>query len=203
MEKSNCQSVFFPGVLCYHKPIESMRTIKNKKGASLMKQTIGQRIAFCRKKVNLTQEELAEQLNVTSQAVSKWENDLSYPDLESTGRLASVLNTTVDCLLNGEESLPPVRLAQTDHPETRLLTVSMREKDKQGNDKFDIKLRIPVELALLAEETGTLDDILDDEDAVKLMQPALKLIRQGLVGPIVDFQKDGLAVRIEVTGNDC
>lgn len=53
-----------------------------------MKTTIGQTIALHRKKVGLTQEELAEKCCVTAQAVSKWENDLSYPDLESTGRLA-------------------------------------------------------------------------------------------------------------------
>ena len=44
-----------------------------------MKTTIGQTIALHRKKVGLTQEELAEKCCVTAQAVSKWENDLSLP----------------------------------------------------------------------------------------------------------------------------
>lgn len=162
-----------------------------------MKPTIGQSIAFYRKKAKLTQEDLAEKLNVTSQAVSKWENDLSYPDLESTGRLASVLNTTVDCLLHGESPDAAVQLAPTNHPENRLLSILVQ---KAGD--FDIKFRVPVELVLLAQEAGTLPELLDDEDAAKLLEPTIKLIRQGLIGPVVDFQKDDLVVRIEVIDHD-
>ncbi len=46
-----------------------------------MSQSIGQTIKRLRKKRNLTQEELAEQLKVTSQAVSKWENETGMPDI--------------------------------------------------------------------------------------------------------------------------
>ena len=43
--------------------------------------TLGQRIAYYRKRAGLTQEELAEKCSVTPQAVSKWENDISSPDI--------------------------------------------------------------------------------------------------------------------------
>lgn len=162
-----------------------------------MKPTIGQSIAFYRKKAGLTQEDLAEKLNVTSQAVSKWENDLSYPDLESTGRLATALHTTVDSLLYGEDPSAAVRLASTDQPEKRLLSILV-----QKTDDFDIKFRVPVELVLLAQEEGRLQELLDDEDAVNMLEPAVQLIRQGVIGPIVDFQKDDLTVRIEVIDYD-
>lgn len=51
-----------------------------------MSQTLGQRIAELRKKEGLTQEELAEKLGVSPQAVSKWENDISCPDIMSIPR---------------------------------------------------------------------------------------------------------------------
>lgn len=43
-----------------------------------MEETLGKRIAFHRKRLALTQDALAEQLGVTAQAVSKWENEVSH-----------------------------------------------------------------------------------------------------------------------------
>lgn len=45
------------------------------------KQTFGTYIATRRKQLGMTQAELAEKMNVTDKAVSKWERDLSYPDV--------------------------------------------------------------------------------------------------------------------------
>ena len=62
-----------------------------KKGVIFMtNETLGKRIVRCRKGLGLTQDALAEQLGVTAQAVSKWENDLSYPDLECMNRLSRI-----------------------------------------------------------------------------------------------------------------
>jgi len=44
--------------------------------------TLGQRLQKARKESGLSQEELAEQLGVSRQAVSKWENDSGYPEME-------------------------------------------------------------------------------------------------------------------------
>ncbi len=46
-----------------------------------MNNTIGQNIYELRKKNNFTQEELANKLNISFQAISKWENGVSYPDI--------------------------------------------------------------------------------------------------------------------------
>ena len=66
-------------------------------------QTIGERIAQLRRKKNITQEAMAEQLGVTPQAVSKWENDISCPDITLLPPLAALLGVTVDELLGCEE----------------------------------------------------------------------------------------------------
>lgn len=63
-----------------------------------MKETMGQIIRRLRKERNLTQDELAEQLGVTSQAISKWENDTGMPDISQVIPLATVFNVSTDVL---------------------------------------------------------------------------------------------------------
>lgn len=67
-----------------------------------MEQTLGKRIMQHRKHMGLTQDQLAEKLGVTAQAVSKWENDLSCPDINMLPRLAELFGTTTDALLGRE-----------------------------------------------------------------------------------------------------
>ena len=62
--------------------------------------TLGRRIQALRKEQTLTQDALAERMDVTPQAVSKWENDQSCPDIMSLPKLARELHTTVDTLLD-------------------------------------------------------------------------------------------------------
>ena len=62
---------------------------------------IGQYIQNLRKAAGLTQKELAEKLNLSFQAVSKWENGDSLPDTGVLLDLCDILNTTADKLLNG------------------------------------------------------------------------------------------------------
>ena len=63
-----------------------------------MSQSIGKNIRKLRKERNLTQEELAELLGVTSQAVSKWENETGMPDISQVVPLAVVLQVPTDVL---------------------------------------------------------------------------------------------------------
>ena len=56
-----------------------------------------------REENNLTQQEFAEKLHVSRQAVSKWETGSSYPNYEILKDIALLLNTTVDNLLSKEE----------------------------------------------------------------------------------------------------
>ena len=64
---------------------------------------IGKFIAECRKKVNLTQMQLAEKLNITDRAVSKWETGKSLPDSSIMLDLCDILGITVNDLLSGEK----------------------------------------------------------------------------------------------------
>lgn len=59
----------------------------------------GEIICKRRKELGLTQNQLAKSLHISFQAVSKWENNTAYPDIEMLPKLAGALNTTVDALL--------------------------------------------------------------------------------------------------------
>lgn len=65
----------------------------------MTKQTFGATISALRKERGMTQLELARQMGVTDKAVSKWERNLSFPDVASLPKLAEVLGTSVDELL--------------------------------------------------------------------------------------------------------
>jgi transcriptional regulator with XRE-family HTH domain len=62
----------------------------------------GQKIAELRKSKGLTQTELGAKLNITAQAVSKWENDLSEPDLDSIKKMCGIFGVSVDTFLGVE-----------------------------------------------------------------------------------------------------
>ena len=70
-----------------------------------MNQSIGTFIATKRKELGITQQKLAEQLNVSFQAVSKWENGTTVPDTLLLAQFASALKTSVDTIL-GYKGVP-------------------------------------------------------------------------------------------------
>ena len=78
------------------------------------KETMGKRISELRKNKGMTQEQLAQRVGVTAQAVSKWENDLSCPDISILPQLAEALGVTTDELLGKVQlrSLHVIELGQ-------------------------------------------------------------------------------------------
>ena len=65
----------------------------------MKKQTLGMMISTLRKEKGMTQLELSEQMGVTDKAVSKWERDLSFPDINSIPKLAEIFEISVDELM--------------------------------------------------------------------------------------------------------
>jgi len=80
-----------------------------------LKQRIGSNIAACRRRSNLTQAELAEKLNYSDKAVSKWERGESIPDVITLVQLAEQFGVSVNDLLLGiqSEKVPPKAHKQT------------------------------------------------------------------------------------------
>lgn len=69
-----------------------------------MELKISEQIQSYRKNLGLTQEQLAEHMGVTNQAVSKWETDQSYPDIQLLPELADLFGITLDQLFGREEA---------------------------------------------------------------------------------------------------
>ena len=65
-------------------------------------KTLGEMISSLRKEKNMTQNNLAEKMNVTDKAVSKWERNLSCPDVNSIPKLAEILGVSVEELINAQ-----------------------------------------------------------------------------------------------------
>ena len=65
----------------------------------MKKQTLGMMISTLRKEKKMTQLELADLMGVTDKAVSKWERDLSFPDINSIPKLAEIFEISVDELM--------------------------------------------------------------------------------------------------------
>ena len=65
-----------------------------------MEKSLGKVIAELRKENNMTQMDLAEKMCVTDKAVSKWERDISCPDIKTINKLAEIFNVDINILLN-------------------------------------------------------------------------------------------------------
>ncbi len=69
------------------------------------KMTLGGKLKSARKSVGLTQEQLAEKLLVSRQAITKWEADKGMPDIENLKQLSKLLDISIDYLLDSGESI--------------------------------------------------------------------------------------------------
>ena len=80
--------------------------------------TFGENLQFLRKRLNMTQEDLAEKMEVSRQSVSKWESNAAYPETDKIVRMAQILEVSCDYLLQDgvDEKGTPVK-----SPVTRLL----------------------------------------------------------------------------------
>lgn len=71
-------------------------------GKEKMNMGFGENLQFYRKRNNITQEQLAEQMNVSRQTISKWESENSYPEMDKLLQLCDLFGCTMDLLLRGD-----------------------------------------------------------------------------------------------------
>lgn len=161
-----------------------------------MDMTIGKRIGQLRRARGMTQDAMAEQLGVSPQAVSKWENDQTCPDISLLPKLARFLGVTVDHLLTGEqeEKLQMQTVPDTQHKrvEDMVLRISVDSPDGEK-----VRVNLPMSLARMSNEMGF---NLDGLDALKIidLQSIVDLVNKGVVGDLLEVVSEGYTVRIFV-----
>lgn len=162
-----------------------------------MKETFGKRLTALRKHKGYTQESLASQLHVTAQAVSKWENDTSLPDVAMLEKIADVFETTVDHLL-GRASPQVVQVTPGPKKEMNRLVFKINITSSEGDL---VKVNLPMPIIIAALDSGVTPkingkDVLGNID----MNMILNLIEQGVLGKIVEIdtkEGDHVAITIE------
>lgn len=103
-----------------------------------MEQTIGKRIMEHRKRMGLTQDQLAEKLGITAQAISKWENDLSCPDIAMLPKLAEIFGISTDALLGMEprEQVHQAEVVDEENTDSGIFNFSLNSHDGDGKWTF-------------------------------------------------------------------
>jgi len=165
-----------------------------------MDTTIGKRIAGLRKGKGLKQEELAEMLSVSGQAVSKWENDQTCPDISQLPQLAKILGVTVDELLSGKQEMEPaVQVLPADQrKDIKDMMLRIIVDSAEGHK---VRVNLPMALVQVAIDCGMEIPQVSGNDALKHIDwnQIMAMISQGVIGNLVEVESsDGDTVRIFV-----
>lgn len=162
-----------------------------------MENTVGKKIAALRKEKGMTQDDIAEKLNVSPQAVSKWENDISYPDIMLLPKIAQLLDTTVDDLLSSEpkKETMMVEKSQRKNIDEMILKVIVNSEDGK------VKVNLPMSLVKLGIQMGMSMPQVSGNEALKNIniEQIFSLVESGVIGKLVEVEgKDGEMVEIVV-----
>lgn len=162
-----------------------------------MAKSIGLIIREKRSLKGFTQEQLADAVGVTPQAVSKWENDIAYPDITLLKKIAEVLDSSVSELL-GEEKETTTLLAPEKIDISKMM---LRIRIKDDDDKVKINLPVGIIEVFLSNEklidsfSQGKGEILKSIDLKSILQ----MIHMGVIGKLVEIEsKDGAYVEIYV-----
>lgn len=165
-------------------------------------ETLGKRISENRKAKNIKQEELAEMLLVSPQAVSKWENDISCPDISLLPKLAEILGISVDELLSGKKEKTVVYVPEEKRRDINEMMFRI-VVDSADGDK--VRVNIPCALLKVAMDCGmempvvsgneTVNSAFKNIDLAKIFEMAEK----GAIGNLVEVESsDGDIISIFV-----
>lgn len=166
-----------------------------------MAVTLGKRLSELRKEKGITQEKLAELCGVSSQAVSKWENDLSAPDIMLLPQIADLLGITVDELLTGEKQvqtliLPPEKRKSADEMLLKIRVIA--------DDNTNVKVNLPLSLVKVGLEMGLTMDFIPNNASQKFdfstidFDKIFSLVNAGVMGKLVEVEADEVKVEIFV-----
>lgn len=159
-------------------------------------ESFGTRLANLRREHNLTQNDIADRLNISAQAVSKWENDLTSPDIDTLLKLADIFDITVDELL-GKKKKETLYVPTEERKDINKLMLRIRVLSADG-DKVNVNLPMQAVKILVNNNTVNMfsgNKALEGIDFNQLYA----MVEQGIIGELVSVESaDGDHVRITV-----
>ncbi len=162
-----------------------------------MRHSIGQKINELRKRYQMTQDELAQQMGVSSQAVSKWETDTSIPDLPTLIALADFFHISLDEFVREKtETVSFLPSEQRKPIEQMILRIQVLSGE---GDR--VKINLPLGLVRIASKLNFENFKFNGSESLKNLDfdAIISLIESGVVGKLVEVESsDGDTVEIFV-----
>ena len=163
------------------------------------KETFGQRLARLRKEKELTQSDLASRLNVTAQAISKWENDQATPDIDILIALSEIFEITLDELLGRSKPVVSYQDKPTKKDIDKMF-FRIRVIDGKDGDVVNVNLPLALVKVFVNKETGKIK-MLEGNPSLESIdfRQLIDLVENGALGEIVSINSaDGDKVSIVV-----
>lgn len=110
-----------------------------------MEESFGNRLCRFRKEKNFTQDDIAKKLNISYQAVSKWENDITNPDISVLLELSEILGVSLNTLLGKKEEV-----IYDPSPTKDINKLILKIIVKDGDDKVNVNIPVKVIEACLS-----------------------------------------------------
>ena len=166
----------------------------------MAKETLGQRIARLRKEKELTQNDIAEKLNVTYQAVSKWENDQASPDVDILIELSNIFDISLDELLGKEKPASTILQDKPSKKDIDKMVLKINVIDGEDGDKINVNLPLALVRIFVNQEDGKVSLLNGNKNLENIdFKQLLELVEQGVVGELVTVDSaDGTKIRIFV-----
>ncbi len=162
-------------------------------------ETMGKRIAAFRKKRGLTQDQLAERLGISAQAVSKWETDLSCPDIGIVPQLAEILEVSLDDLFGVEKKGPAAILVPEDQRKSADQLIFRIIVDSGDGDK--VRVNLPLMLLRGLDGNGASSFHMNGHNLLEGINigELIRMAEAGMLGELIEVDSaDGDHVRIFV-----
>ena len=165
-----------------------------------MNTTLGKRIAALRHEKGLKQDELAEKLAVSPQAVSKWENDQTCPDISLLPHLAEILGVSVDELLSGKKDETPIVRVLPENERKEIKDMMLRIVFKSAN-RESMRVNIPLSIVEVVINSGLDMSQVSGNGALKNIDfnMIFNMVKQGAIGNLVEMESaDGDTIQVFV-----
>ena len=152
-----------------------------------MNETFGQRFTKLRKEKNFTQEEIALKLNISAQAVSKWENDISMPDISILTSIADIFDITLDELLGREKKQDVILVNEEDKKDINKMVLRMKVVSSDGSK---VNINIPIPLLKVCIESGMeMPQVNGSKHFSNIdIKQIYALIEQGVIGELMTLE---------------